>query len=195
MPISLSRWRGWPRAEFEVQALALRASLADGTLTIDRLDGSLAGSPFEGPAALDGSKDVPSARLRLDSQAFDLGALLGQFGIADLLQAKGRVRVALEATGDSPAGAGPKPRRPCRFGVREWPHQRRCGAAADHRAAALLRHGPVAVPLGMGGTQLHRRQLHDQGRRGPALTSCSATMRSRARRERARSTSGASAMP
>ena len=71
-------------------------------MTIDRLDGSLAGSPFESTAVLDGSKDVPSARLRLNSQAFDLGALLGQFGITDLLQVKGRVRVALEATGNSP---------------------------------------------------------------------------------------------
>jgi uncharacterized protein involved in outer membrane biogenesis len=86
----------------EVEEVDLRAKLVAGALTIDGLEASLAGSPFEGSMMLDTGGEQPNLRLELGSRPLDLGALLAELGVTDLVQVQGRLRVDVRATGASP---------------------------------------------------------------------------------------------
>ncbi|MBI2241609.1 MAG: AsmA family protein [Magnetospirillum gryphiswaldense] len=80
-------------------AVSAKAQLHQGVLSLDPVEGGVAGGRFDGSLSLDARTDRPAATLRLDARDVDFGRLLRDGGL-DLLQGgDGSLAVSLRGRG------------------------------------------------------------------------------------------------
>ena len=90
-----------PTLPFKDVEVAL--SLEDSKLDATPFSGKVAGSDVAGGIGLDGSVATPVLALRIGSKALDLGSLLAEFGVTNILEGTATLDVALKGQGGSAA--------------------------------------------------------------------------------------------
>lgn len=84
-----------------VDAVEARVSLNNGTLAVEPFGVSIAGSPVDGEFHLNARRAPPSLRLAARADGFDLGRLLAEAGVTDLVEGQANASANLTGTGQS----------------------------------------------------------------------------------------------